>query len=55
MEYLALVTGYQALLLIVAGLYVAAYLLAERFRLLADVDLAMAGEPSPGAEAAVTV
>ena len=41
-EYVALVTGYQALILIVAGLYAAAYVLATRLRLLADVDLAPA-------------
>ena len=38
-EYVALITGYQALVLIVGALYVAAYLLATRLRLLADVDL----------------
>ncbi len=38
-EYVALITGYQALLLIVAALYLAAYLLATRIRVLADVDL----------------
>jgi hypothetical protein len=41
-EYVALVTGYQALLLIVAALYVAAYLLATRLRFLADTDLVRA-------------
>jgi len=39
LEYLALVTGYRALLIVVAGLYVAAYVLATRFRVLADSDL----------------
>jgi SAM-dependent methyltransferase len=39
LEYLALVTGYQALLLILAGLYVLAYLLATRARFLADREL----------------
>ena len=39
LEYLALLAGYQSLLLVVAGLYVMAYLLATRVRLLADVDL----------------
>ena len=39
MEYVALLTGYR-LLLVVAGLYVVAYLLATRVRRLADVDLA---------------
>lgn len=39
LEYLALVTGYQALLLVVAGLYGLAWLFANRLRLLADRDL----------------
>ncbi len=39
LEYVALVSGYQALLIVVAGLYVAAYLLASRWRRLADRDL----------------
>jgi hypothetical protein len=39
LEYLALVTGYRALLLLVAGLYIGAYLLATRWRLLADREL----------------
>ena len=51
MEYVALITGYQALLLVVAGLYVAAYVLAERVRLLADVDLATVPEAGLIAEA----
>ena len=38
-EYMALITGYQALLVIVAMLYIAAYVLATHVRLLADVDL----------------
>jgi IMP cyclohydrolase len=38
-EYLALITGYQALLLVVAALYGLAYLFASRLRLLADRDL----------------
>ena len=50
-EYVALITGYQALLLVVAGLYIAAYVLAERVRLLADVDLATGPETGPIAEA----
>ncbi|HLX36073.1 MAG TPA: hypothetical protein VKR30_12630 [Candidatus Limnocylindrales bacterium] len=49
LEYLALLTGYRVLLLVVAGLYVVAWLFANRFRLLADVDLA-AGEPGPDGE-----
>jgi hypothetical protein len=39
-EYVALITGYGVLLVLVAGLYVAAWLLATRFRFLADRDLA---------------
>ncbi|MEO6349886.1 MAG: spermidine synthase [Candidatus Limnocylindrales bacterium] len=39
LEYVALLTGFQALLVIVAVLYVAAWLLATRWRLLADVEL----------------
>jgi ABC-type amino acid transport substrate-binding protein len=39
-EYLALVTGYQALLLIVAALYALAWLFATRLRLGADKELA---------------
>ena len=39
LEYLGLVTGYQALLLVVAALYLAAWLAAGRLRLLADRDL----------------
>jgi hypothetical protein len=46
LEYMALITGYQALLLLVAGLYGLAWLFANRVRLLADKEL----EP----EAAVT-
>jgi len=38
-EYVALVTGYQALLIVVALLYLAAYLFAHRVRLLGDRDL----------------
>jgi SAM-dependent methyltransferase len=43
LEYMALITGYQVLLLVVAALYGLAYLFATRFRLLADRELA-AGE-----------
>jgi spermine/spermidine synthase len=39
LEYLALMTGYQALLLVLGGLYFLAYVLATRVRLLADRDL----------------
>ncbi|MBI3750504.1 MAG: spermidine synthase [Chloroflexi bacterium] len=40
MEYVALLTGYRALLIIVAILYALAWLFANRWRLLADRDLA---------------
>jgi SAM-dependent methyltransferase len=58
-EYLALITGYQALLLVVAGLYGLAYLFATRMRLLADSDLesdthgAPAPDGTPGPDAPV--
>lgn len=38
-EYLGLLTGYQALLLVVAALYVAAWVAASRVRVLADAEL----------------
>jgi hypothetical protein len=50
LEYLALLTGFRVLLIVVAGLYALAYLLARRWRLLADVDL-VAEEPAPTADA----
>jgi hypothetical protein len=40
LEYLALLTGYRALLIVVAVLYALAYVFATRWRRLADVDLA---------------
>ncbi|MFN2483552.1 MAG: spermidine synthase [Candidatus Limnocylindria bacterium] len=40
LEYLALVTGYRALLILVAVLYVLAYVFARHWRWLADVNLA---------------
>ena len=40
-EYVALITGYGWLLVIVAALYAAAWLLATRLRLLADRDLSV--------------
>jgi SAM-dependent methyltransferase len=40
MEYLALLTGYRALLIVVAGLYLLAWLFATRYRVLADTELA---------------
>jgi hypothetical protein len=52
LEYASLVTGYRLLLVLVAVLYAGAYLLANRTRLLADVDLdvqrASAAEVSSG-------
>ena len=48
-EYVALISGYGFLLVVVALLYLAAWLLATRFRFLADVELA--SETSPGAGA----
>jgi hypothetical protein len=45
LEYAALLTGYQALLIIVAGLYAAAYLAGTRVRLFADRRLVTA-EPA---------
>jgi len=46
-EYLALISGYQALLVVLGGLYVLAWVLATRVRLLADRDLAPASEAGP--------
>jgi hypothetical protein len=43
-EYLALVSGYQALLVVLGGLYVLAWVFASRVRLLADRDLVQASE-----------
>jgi hypothetical protein len=61
-EYLALITGYQALLLVVAGLYALAYVFATRFRRLADRDLVDVGgdedfepEPAPVPAAAAAI
>ena len=45
LEYAALVTGYQALLLVVAALYIGAYLASSRIRLFADRRL-VAAEPA---------
>jgi hypothetical protein len=58
LEYVALLTGYQALLLVVAVLYALAWLFATRWRTLADVELASGNAealPEAGAmEAAAT-
>jgi SAM-dependent methyltransferase len=51
-EYLALIAGYQALLLVVAGLYALAYVFATRFRRLADRDLVDVGDDGPEGEPA---
>ena len=45
-EYVALITGYDFLLVVVALLYLAAWLLATRFRFLADRDLSAGTSPS---------
>jgi hypothetical protein len=50
LEYLALLTGYRALLILVAGLYLLAWLFATRYRVLADTGLAR--EDGVGAELA---
>ncbi len=42
LEYVALLSGFQALLIVVGVLYVLAFLLAKRWRLLSDLDLAPA-------------
>jgi SAM-dependent methyltransferase len=47
LEYLALLTGYRLLLVLVAGLYLLAWLFATRWRRLADVDLAQSGPSEP--------
>ena len=44
LEYVALLSGYQALLLIVAALYGLAWLFANRWRLLSDKDLSADAE-----------
>ena len=43
-EYIGLLMGYQSLLLIVAALYVGAWLASTRFRFLADADLVRGDE-----------
>jgi len=49
LEYLALLSGYRVLLIVVALLYAVAWLFATRWRRLADVNLAHASG-DPGAE-----
>jgi len=51
MEYVALITGYRALLILVAVLYALAWLFANRWRLLADRDLAPGDGPGDVLEA----
>jgi hypothetical protein len=51
LEYVALVTGFQPLLLIVAGLYVTAFVLARRVRFLADRELVTVQPSAPGVAA----
>ena len=52
MEYLALLTGYRALLLFVALLYGLAWVFANRWRVLADRELGREGETAGEEEAA---
>jgi SAM-dependent methyltransferase len=47
LEYLALLTGYRLLLVLVAALYALAWLFATRWRRLADVELAAASVAEP--------
>jgi hypothetical protein len=48
LEYLALLTGYRSLLLVVAGLYLLAWLFATRWRVLADTALSREGSGTSG-------
>ena len=48
LEYVALLTGFRSLLLLVAGLYALAYLFSRRWRLLADRDLEVVDGESAG-------
>jgi len=48
LEYLALITGYQALLILVAALYGLAWLFATRVRLGADRELTEGDEGEAG-------
>jgi len=51
LEWTALITGYQSLIAVAAVLYLAAFLLATRWRFLADRGLAVAGvRAAPGAQ-----
>jgi protein-L-isoaspartate O-methyltransferase len=53
LEYVGLLTGYQSLLVVVAALYVAAWLAATRLRFLADADLVDDRSAPEGAEPAI--
>ncbi|TME12224.1 MAG: spermidine synthase [Chloroflexi bacterium] len=55
MEYVALLTGYRFLLVIVAALYALAWLFATRWRRLADISLAAGAEPAAAEWEAETV
>jgi hypothetical protein len=55
LEYVALLTGYRFLLVIVAALYALAWLFATRWRRLADVSLAADAEPAAAEWEAETV
>jgi SAM-dependent methyltransferase len=50
LEYIALLTGYAFLLVVVAALYLLAWLFATRWRRLADVALASDGDGAAGSE-----
>jgi hypothetical protein len=52
LEYLALLTGYRSLLLVVAGLYLLAWLFATQWRVLADTALARDGADGASGELA---
>jgi hypothetical protein len=56
LEYVSLLTGYRALLLLAGGLYALAMVLAMRVRLLGDRELELADEVAApdGANTAVT-
>ena len=54
LEYVALLTGFRALLLLVAGLYALAFLLARTWRVLADRDLVLGETPAEDVQALVT-
>src|SRR6185436_15462174 len=55
LEYVALLSGYRFLLILVAALYGLAWLFANRWRLLADTELAAGDQAEAGAWEAETV